>query len=1045
MSKFFIERPIFAWVIAIIIMFGGLLALRGLPIEQYPSIAPPSIQVSTTYTGASAQTVEDSVTQVIEQNLSGIDNLLYMSAQSDSNGGVSITVNFAAGTNPDTAQVQVQNKVQQSLSSLPQAVQTQGVTVEKSSPSFLMIVGLTSDASTVDGNDLNDYLVSNIKEPLSRLKGVGSIQVWGAEYAMRIWLDPNKLQSYELTPQDITQAIQTQNTQLSVGQFGATPALKGQRLNATIVSQGRFTDIEQFRNILLKVRTNGSQVRLKDVARIELGSENYSSVSKYNGKPTAALAVNLATGANALETANLVKAQMAELSTQLPTGVKVVYPYDTTTFVKVSISEVADTLIEAIILVFLVMYLFLQNFRATLIPTIAVPVVLLGTFGVMAILGYSINTLTMFGLVLAIGLLVDDAIVVVENVERVMSEEGLSPIDATKKSMSQISGALVGIAVVLSAVFVPMAFFSGSTGAIYRQFSITIVSAMTLSVIVALTLTPALTATLLKPVHKGDHGIQTGFFGWFNRFFEKRTLGYRNIVGKSLQKSGRMLLIYSVFLVALGWLFVHLPSSFLPDEDQGFLLSMVQLPNGATQEQTVEVLDKVADYFMTNEKKDINAVFTVAGFGFAGNGQNTGMAFITLNDWEERKSIESGVNAIINRSMAAFSQFKEAAAYSFNMPSIPELGNSSGFDFYLQDKGHLGHEKLMGIRNQFFELAAKEPALMGVRANGMEDTSQYDIQIDNEKAMAQGVNLGDVNATLATAWGSSYVNDFIDRGRVKKVYVQADAEFRMQPEDLDLWHVRNTDGQMVPFSSFANGKWIYGSPRLERFNGLSAVEIVGDAAPGYTTGDAMAAIERIMTQLPKGVSFAWTGLSYQEKQSGQQAPALYAVSLMVVFLALAALYESWSIPFSIMLIVPLGVMGAISAATLRGLSNDIFFQVGLLTTIGLSAKNAILIVEFAKSLFDQGLGLKQAVIDAARMRLRPIIMTSMAFILGVLPLVISSGAGSNGRHSIGTGVTGGVIAATFLAIFYVPSFFVLVMKYFSKHRQVLKKTKSQEI
>lgn len=1044
MSRFFIDRPIFAWVIAIVIMLAGALAIKNLPIAQYPTIAPPSVRISTSYPGASAKTVEDSVTQVLEQNMTGLDNLLYMSSQSDSSGDVTVSLNFMAGTNPDTAQVQVQNKVQQALSSLPQTVQNQGVRVEKSSSSFLMVAGLISENGEMDQSDLSDYLVTNIKEPLSRIEGVGSVQIFGAEYAMRVWLDPNKLNSFSLTPDDVTTAITSQNTQISVGQLGAAPAVAGQQFNATITGQSRLTSMEEFKNILLKVNTNGSQVRLRDVARVELGAESYNAVSRYNGKPASGIAINLATGANALQTATLVKAKMADLSKYFSPGIKVVYPYDTTTFIKISISEVAQTLVEAVILVFFIMYLFLQNFRATLIPTIAVPVVLLGTFGIMSAAGYSINTLTMFGLVLAIGLLVDDAIVVVENVERVMSEEGLSPLEATRKSMDQITGALIGIALVLSAVFVPMAFFSGSTGAIYRQFSLTIVSAMALSVLVALVLTPALCATLLKPIKKGDHGIQTGFFGWFNRMFDRNSRRYRTVVGRVIQRSGRMVVVYAVLLVALGWLFTRMPTSFLPEEDQGIALAMVQLPTGATQERTLKVLDKVSDHFYNNEKQAVESVFTIAGFSFAGSGQNAGLAFVKFKDWSERKSADNSANAIIGRAMGAFSQIKEASVFAFNMPSIPELGQSTGFDLYLQDRSGLGHDKLIAARNQLLGMAAKDPALTRVRPNGMEDTPQYNIRVDYEKAMALGLSVSDINSTLSTAWGSNYVNDFIDRGRVKKVYVQADASFRMQPEHLQLWYVRNSAQQMVPFSSFAEGFWSYGSPRLERYNGSSAVEIVGEAADGKTSGEAMAAMTKLISQLPEGIGYEWTGMSYQEQVSGSQAPALYAISLLVVFLSLAALYESWSIPFSVMLIVPLGVIGALLAATMRGLSNDIFFQVGLLTTIGLSAKNAILIVEFAKELFDKGMGIKQAVIEASRMRLRPILMTSLAFILGVLPLVISTGAGASGRNAIGTGVTGGMIAATVLAIFYVPCFFVLVMKYFSKHRHALRAPSSAE-
>lgn len=1045
LSRFFIDRPIFAWVIAIIIMLAGALAIETLPIEQYPEIAPPSVSVRTQYPGADAQTVQNSVTQVLEQNMTGVDNLLYMSSTSDSSGNVTITVSFQSGTNPDTAQMQVQNKVSQTLSTLPQAVQDQGVTVEKASSSFLMVIGMIGTDKNTTNFDLSDYLVSNIKEPISRIEGVGQVRVFGAQYSMRIWLDPHKLNSYSLTPGDVTTAITNQNTQLSLGQIGDTPAVKGQQYNVTITGQGRFTNVEQFKNILLKVNTDGSQVRLKDVARIEIGSESYTAESRYNNQAASGMAISLSSGANALDTANRVKAKMAELEKYFPSNIKVVYPYDTTTFVKISITEVAHTLVEAIILVFLIMYLFLQNFRATLIPTIAVPVVLLGTFGIMSVAGYSINTLTMFGLVLAIGLLVDDAIVVVENVERVMSEEGLSPLEATRKSMDQITGALIGIALVLSAVFIPMAFFSGSTGAIYRQFSVTIVSAMALSVLVALILTPALCATMLKPVKKGDHGAQKGFFGWFNRTFDRGSKGYRSILNRVLQRSGRMIIIYVIILAAVGGLFKYLPSSFLPDEDQGAIMAMIQLPSGGTREQTLAVLTKFTDYFKTQEKDNVESVFGVAGFSFAGSGQNMGLAFVKLKDWSVRPSASQSAEAIIGRAMGFLSTIKEAQVYAFNLPSIPSLGNATGFDLYLQDRGNLGHDKLMQARNQLLGMAAQDPTLVRVRPNGMEDTPQYNIQIDYEKALALGLTVSDINTTLSTAWGGDYVNDFVDRGRIKKVYVMADAPFRMQPEDMKLWYTRNSSDQMVPFSAFAKGAWTYGSPRLERYNGVPAVEIQGESAPGFTSGDAMNNIAKLIDKLPAGTSFEWTGLSYQEQQAGSQAPALYAVSLLVVFLCLAALYESWSIPFSVMLIVPLGVFGALAAAALRSLSNDIFFQVGLLTTIGLSAKNAILIVEFAKEQFEQGMSLRQAVLEAARMRLRPILMTSLAFILGVLPLVISSGAGASGRHAIGTGVTGGMIAATVLAIFFVPSFFVLVMKYFSKHRHMLRAAASASV
>jgi hydrophobe/amphiphile efflux-1 (HAE1) family protein len=1039
MAKFFIDRPIFAWVIAIIIMLAGILSIMKLPIAQYPTIAPPAVTISANYPGADAKTVQDTVTQVIEQNMNGIDNLLYMSSNSDSSGNVQITLTFNSGTDPDIAQVQVQNKLQLAMPLLPQEVQQQGVSVEKSSSSFLMVAGFISEDGSMTQEDIADYVGSNIKDPISRTSGVGDVQLFGSQYAMRIWLDPNKLNNFQLTPGDVIAAIKVQNNQVAAGQLGGTPPVKGQQLNASIIAQTRLTSPEEFSKIQLKVNPDGSQVRLRDVARVELGGESYNVIARYNGKPAAGIGIKLATGANALNTASEVKAELAKLEPFFPASLKVVYPYDTTPFVKISINEVVKTLIEAIILVFLVMYLFLQNFRATLIPTIAVPVVLLGTFAILAMFGFSINTLTMFGMVLAIGLLVDDAIVVVENVERVMAEEGLPPKEATKKSMEQIQGALVGIAMVLSAVFIPMAFFGGSTGAIYRQFSITIVSAMVLSVLVALILTPALCATMLKPIPKGDHGIKTGFFGWFNRLFEKSTHHYTDSVANILRSTGRYLVIYLLIVVGMAVLFMRLPSSFLPDEDQGILLTMVQMPAGATQERTQKVLDEVNRYYHEKEGDNINSVFTVNGFGFSGQGQNTGLAFVSLKDWSERKGEENKVPAIAARAMGAFSQIKDGLVFAFNLPAIVELGTATGFDFQLIDQANLGHEKLTAARNQLLGMAAEHPDLLvGMRPNGLEDTPQFKLIIDQEKAQTLGVSLSDINTTIGTALGGSYVNDFIDRGRVKKVYVQAEAPFRMLPEDINNWFVRGSTGQMVPFSAFATAKWEFGSPRLERYNGLPSMEILGQAAPGKSTGEAMDMMEQLAAKLPNGVGYDWTGMSYQERLSGNQAPSLYAISLIVVFLCLAALYESWSIPFSVMLVVPLGVIGALLAATMRGLENDVYFQVGLLTTIGLSAKNAILIVEFAKDLMDkEGKGLIESTLEAVRMRLRPILMTSLAFILGVMPLVISSGAGSGAQNAVGTGVMGGMVTATVLAIFFVPVFFVVVRRRFSKKTEDL--------
>ncbi|MGC1002549.1 efflux RND transporter permease subunit [Pantoea agglomerans] len=1037
MAKFFIDRPIFAWVLAIIIMLVGALSILKLPIEQYPNVAPPAIEIQATYPGADAKTLQDSVTQVIEQNMNGIDGLMYMSSSSDSSGTLTLTISFESGTDADIAQVQVQNKLQLATPLLPQEVQQQGIQVKKSSSSFLMVAGFISDDDNMTQNDISDFISSSIKDPISRTKGVGDTQVFGAQYAMRIWMDPHKLNNYNLTPVDVISALNTQNTQVAAGQLGGTPPVPGQQLNASIIAQTRLTSTDEFGKILLKVNEDGSQVRLRDVARIELGAENYEIVARYNGKPASGIGIKLATGANALDTANAVKAELAKLQPTFPAGLKVVYPYDTTPFVKISIFEVVKTLIEAIVLVFLVMYLFLQNFRATLIPTIAVPVVLLGTFAVISAFGYSINTLTMFGMVLAIGLLVDDAIVVVENVERVMAEEGLPPKEATKRSMEQIQGALVGIALVLAAVFIPMAFFGGSTGVIYRQFSITIVSAMALSVLVAFILTPALCATMLKPIKKGEHGKTTGFFGWFNRMFDKSTNHYVDGVGHMVRSTGRYMVIYLVIVVGMAFLFVRLPSSFLPEEDQGLLLAQAQLPAGATQERTQKVLDQVTDYFLTQEKDTVKSVFTVNGFGFAGRGQNTGIAFVSLKPWDERTGSDMKVPAIAGRAMQALGAIKDAMVIPFNLPAIIELGNATGFDFELIDQNNLGHDKLTEARNQLFGMIAQHPdTLVGVRPNGMEDTPQYKLTIDQEKAQALGVSLSDINTTLAASWGGSYVNDFIDRGRVKKVYVMGKADARMLPDDIGKWYVRNSSGTMVPFSAFSSAKWQYGSPRLERYNGLPAMEILGQAAPGKSSGAAMDLMEELAAKLPAGIGYDWTGMSYQERLSGNQAPALYAISLIVVFLCLAALYESWSIPFSVMLVVPLGVIGALIFTTLRGLSNDVYFVVGLLTTIGLSTKNAILIVEFAKDLMDkEGKGLIEAALEACRMRLRPILMTSLAFILGVLPLAISTGAGSGSQNAVGTGVIGGMVTATILAIFFVPVFFVVVRRRFGKKKE----------
>jgi multidrug efflux pump len=1031
MSKFFIDRPIFAWVIAIVLMMFGTLAVVTLPVAQYPSIAPPAVAISVIYPGASADTVQSTVVQVIEQQLSGLDHLLYFSSESDKDGSMTITLNFEQGTNPDIAQVQVQNKLTLATPLLPPEVQQQGIRVAKSTRNFLLVVGFVSDDGSMGSGEIADYIASNVQDPLSRTAGVGDYQLFGSQGAMRLWLDPAKLNNYGLTPVDVSNAISAQNVQIASGELGGLPSVKGQQLNATIIGPTRLHSPEQFGAILLKVNADGSQVRLRDVARIALGSETYTYDNvRYNGKPAAGIAVKLATGANALDTAKAVRATIDKLKPVFPHGLQAIYPYDTTPFVQISIEEVVKTLFEAIGLVFLVMLLFLQNIRATFIPTIAVPVVLLGTFGILKAFGYSINVLTMFGMVLAIGLLVDDAIVVVENVERVMEEEGLSPRDATRKSMNQITGALVGIALVLSAVFLPMAFFGGSTGVIYRQFSITMVSAMALSVLVALIFTPALCATLLKPPEKGRHK-RRGFFGWFNRQFERGNRKYEGAVSRVVNRTGRYLIAFVVIVGLMALLFMRIPKSFLPDEDQGIMFAQVTTPAGATNERTSKVLAEVRDYFLKDEKQAVEGVFTIAGFNFAGHGQTSGLVFVRLKPWADRPGARNRVQAIAARATQRFKKIDDARAFAFAPPAVFELGNATGFDLELLDNANQGHDKLMQARNQLLDMAHKDPKLRQVRANGLDDEPQYQFNVDWERASAQGLTITDINNTLSAAWGSQYVDDFIDRGRVKRVFIQGTAPSRMLPQDLTNWYVRNSAGQMVPFSAFADAKWGYGSPKLERYDGVPSVEILGEPVAGVTTGVALDAMEAYAKKLPPGFGLEWTGLSYEERLSGSQAPALYAISLIVVFLCLAALYESWSIPVAVMLVVPLGVIGAIIATSLRGLANDVFFQVGLLTTVGLSAKNAILIVEFAKENHDKGMELIDATVSAARQRLRPILMTSLAFILGVLPLAISSGAGSGGQNAIGTGVIGGMLSATVLAIFFVPVFFVAVRKLFS--------------
>jgi multidrug efflux pump len=975
LSRFFIDRPIFAWVVALIIMLAGLLSITRLPIARYPNIAPPSVAISASYPGASAQTVEDSVTQIIEQNMTGLDGLIYMHSTSDNAGNVSIVLTFASGTNPDTAQVQVQNKLQQATPLLPQIVQLQGISVNKTNSSFLMAIGFVSEDGSMTGGDIADYLATNVYDAMSRVEGVGGVQLFGAKYAMRIWLDADKLNTYALTPQDVITAIQGQNAQISIGQLGDTPSVPGSQLNATITALGRLQTPDQFGHIVLRSNSDGSTLRLGDVARVELGEASYSFSVEYNGKPASGMGIQLATDANALRTVQGVTALLASLQPRLPHGLRAVNALDTTPYVRKSIKEVVKTLVEAIALVFLVMLVFLQNIRATLIPTIAVPVVLLGTFAALNVFGYSINMLTMFAVVLAIGLLVDDAIVVVENVERLMSEEGLTPVEATRKSMDQITGALIGIATVLSAVFIPMAFLAGSTGVIYRQFSITIVSAMVLSVIVAIVLTPALCATLLRPVKKGEHHSNKGFFRWFNRNFDGASRRYQGIVGRLIARPWPYMLVYVALASLMGLLFLKLPTSFLPDEDQGYLLTLVQTPVGATQARTMRALDEVRDYFLNHEQAAVKSIFTVAGFSFSGGGQNSGIGFILLKDWDERKSPKLGVQALQGRAYGALSQIKDAMAFAFSPPPVDSLGNSAGFDIYLKDNNGQGHEALTAARNQFLGMASKDKLLANVRPNGQEDAPQFHLDIDAQKATSLGLSMNDVDTTLAVAWGGRYIDDFIDRGRVKHVIVQADAPFRMVPEDFGRWYVRNAQGHMVSTSSFATSHWEYGSPRLERFNGVSAIDINGEAAPGVSSGDAMKEIQKLVAKLPPGFSIDWSGQSYQERAAGAQTPTLYTLSLIVVFLCLAALYESWSIPTAILLAVPLGVIGAVLATTIRGLERDIYFQVAMLTTIGLASKNAILIVEFAKENVEHGMDVIEATMHAVRDRLRPILMT----------------------------------------------------------------------
>jgi len=1041
LSKFFLDRPVFAWVIATVMMAAGGLAIYNLPISQYPPIAPPSIAISAFYPGASAETVEDSVTQIIEQKMTGLDKMLYLSGTSSSSGASRIQPTFAPGTDPDLAWSKVQNKLQLAMASLPDVVQRQGITVGKSTRNYLIIVGLISEDGSMDGNDLRDYAQSNLEKVLSRVPGVGEVQNFGSQYAMRVWVNPDKLTDYHLTMEDVIMALRAYNVEASAGQFGGAPAVKGQRLNASIIVQSLLKTPEEFAAIPIRTNPDGSVVRIKDIGWTELGSERYDVESNYNGKPSAGMAIRKAAGANALDTANAVRQKLKEMSQYFPPGMKVIYPYDTTPFTKVAINEVVKTLIEAILLVFVIMYLFMGTFRATLIPTIAVPVVLLGTFGVLGLFGFSINMLTMFAMVLAIGLLVDDAIVVVENVERIMSEEGLPPKEATAKSMYQITSALIGIGLVLAAVFGPMAFFPGSTGVIYRQFSITIATSMLLSVAVALILTPVLCASLLKPVAAGHEPADNAvfflrpFFRWFDRvFFRARDL-YVRLVGRALAKKLRYLFLFVLIVAALGYLFQRMPTSYLPDEDQGILMVQAMLPSGSTLEQTQAVMDKVRDYFLTQEKDGVKSFMSIVGISFGGQAQNMGLGFAKLKDWKVRERPDLKVGAIAGRAMGAFSQIKEAMVFAFPPPAVTELGNATGFDFQLQDRGGLGHEALMAARNKLLGMAAHDPRLIRVRPNGMEDVPEYRVAVDWEKAGALGVPITSIHKNIAAAFGSAYVNNFIQAGRVKRVFIQADAPYRMLPSDLEKLYVRNTVGKMVPFSSFASGHWTMGSPKIERYNGFPSIEIWGEPAPGLSSGEAMAAMEEIVSKLPKGIGFDWTGLSYQERMASRQALLLYAFSIFVIFLVLAALYESWPIPIAILLCLPLGVIGGVIASSMQAMPNDVYFQIGLLTVLGLTTKNAILIVQFARARVDEGARLTEATLEAAKLRLRPIIMTSLAFGFGVLPLALATGAGAGAENAIGTGVLGGMITSTLLVILFAPLFYVMIYKTFGKHRK----------
>lgn len=1040
-SNFFLARPVFAWVIAIIMMTAGGLAIYNLPISQYPPIAPPAIAIDSFFPGASGETVENTVTQIIEQKMTGLDDMLYISGTSSSSGASRVELTFAPGTDPDVAWSKVQNKLQLAMASLPDVVQRSGVKVSKSTRNYLIIIGLTSEDGSMDGNDLRDYAQSNLEKILSRVPGVGEVQNFGSQYAMRVWVNPDKLTSYNLTMEDVILALQAYNVEVSAGQLGGAPAVEGQRLNAAIIVQHLLQTPEEFAVIPIRTNSDGSVVRIKDIGRAELGTERDDIIANFNGKPAAAMAIRQSAGANALDTADAIKQKLEEMSPYFPAGMKVIYPYDTTPFTKVAIDEVVKTLFEAVFLVFVVMYLFMGTFRATLIPTIAVPVVLLGTLGILGLFGFSINMLTMFAMVLAIGLLVDDAIVVVENVERIMAEEGLSPREATAKSMGEITSALVGIGLVLSAVFGPMAFFPGSTGVIYRQFSVTVISSMLLSVVVALVLTPVLCATMLKPIPKG-HEPSDGaiwflrpFFRWFDRlFFRVRDL-YVRLVGRILSKKLRYLLLFVLIVGAMGYLFQRMPTAYIPNEDQGILMVQAMLPSGSTLEQTEAVANKVEEYFLEHEKEGVESLITVAGMSFGGEGQNMALGFVKLKDWKLRQRPDLKVGAIAGRAMGAFSQIKEAMVFAFPPPPVIELGMATGFDLQLLDRGGLGHEKLMAARNQLLGMAAQDPRLTSVRPNGMNDVAEYHIDVDWDKAGALGIPIDSIHNTISAAFGSAYVNDFIQAGRVKKVYAQVDAPYRMLPQDLEKLYLRNSVGKMVPFSSFASGRWSIGSPKLERFNAFPSINIWGEPAPGHSSGEAMEAMEELIAKLPQGIGFDWTGLSYQERMAGSQAPLLYAFSIFVIFLCLAALYESWPIPIAILMTLPLGIIGGVIASSMRGMPNDVYFQIGLLTTLGLTTKNAILIVQFARAKVDEGVGLIEATLEASKLRLRPIIMTSLAFGFGILPLALATGAGSGAQRAIGTGVLGGMITSTLLVILFAPLFYVMIYKAMGKHRK----------